>query len=76
MTRALSPTGSSGYPPNALYRTGWKKDVTMKTGHRDRFAWRARDCTNWAHARDHACRGPQTVLRASAGTGDGGNALP
>jgi hypothetical protein len=48
----------------------------MKTGHRDRFAWRARDCTNWAHARDHACRGPQTVLRASAGTGDGGNALP
>ena len=21
-----------GYPPNALYRTGWKKDVTIKPG--------------------------------------------
>src|SRR5881409_610625 len=33
-----------GYPPNALYRTGWKKDVTMKPCDRVTvFGWRARD---------------------------------
>lgn len=33
-----------GYPPNVLYRTGWKKDVTMKTGDVITVTgWRARD---------------------------------
>ena len=32
-----------GYPPNVLYRTGWKRDVTMKVGDTVTvFAWRAR----------------------------------
>lgn len=63
-----------GYPPNALYRTGWKKDVTMKAGDKVTvFGWRARDGTTWAHAREvtfsnkaHLFFGPP------AGTGDGG----
>jgi Family of unknown function (DUF6152) len=41
-----------GYPPNVLYRTGWKRDVTIKPGDKITvLAWRARDGTNWAHAR-------------------------
>src|SRR5215813_13769128 len=35
-----------GYPPGVLYRTGWKGDTITV------FAWRARDGTNWAHARE------------------------
>ena len=32
-----------GYPPNVLYRTGWKRDVTMKVGDTVTvFGWRAR----------------------------------
>ena len=65
-----------GYPPNALYRTGWKKDVTMKTGDTVTvFAWRARDGTNWAHAREITfARGNKLFFGPPAGTGDGGNA--
>src|SRR5690349_24972471 len=33
-----------GFPPNVLYRTGWKREVTMKPGDTVTvFAWRARD---------------------------------
>ena len=65
-----------GYPPNALYRTGWKKDVTMKAGDTVTvFAWRARDGTNWAHAREVTFAGGQKLfVGPPAGTGDGGNA--
>jgi hypothetical protein len=32
-----------GYPPNVLYRNGWKKDVTMNAGDTITvFGWRAR----------------------------------
>ena len=42
-----------GYPPVVLWRTGWKKDVTMKVGDTITvFGWSARDGTNWAHSRE------------------------
>src|SRR5262245_20972211 len=42
-----------GYPPNVLYRNGWKKDVTMKAGDRITISgWRARDGANVAHSRE------------------------
>ena len=38
----------TGYTVNALYRTGWKKDVTMKVGDTvSVFGWRARDGSNY-----------------------------
>ena len=64
-----------GYPPNALYRTGWKKDVTMKPGDTVTvFGWRARDGTNWAHSREVTfVDGKKLFFGPPAGTGDGGN---
>ena len=42
-----------GYPPSVLYRTGWKRDVTVKPGNTITvFGWRARDGTNWVHSRE------------------------
>ena len=65
-----------GYPPNALYRTGWKKDVTMKVGDTVTvFGWRARDGGNWAHSREVTfADGSKLFLGPPAGTGDGGAA--
>src|SRR6185369_1404202 len=41
-----------GFPPSVLYRTGWKRGVTMKEGdHITVTGWQARDGTNWAHSR-------------------------
>src|SRR5262245_66039740 len=41
-----------GYTVNALYRTGWKKDVSMKVGDRVTVTgWRARDGGTAAPAR-------------------------
>ena len=31
-----------GFPPNVLYRTGWKKDVTLKQGDEITRNWMAR----------------------------------
>jgi len=64
-----------GYPPNALYRTGWKKDVTMKPGDTVTvFGWRARDDTNSAHSREITFSdGKKLFFGPPAGTGDGGN---
>jgi hypothetical protein len=63
-----------GYPPNVLYRTGWKRDVTIKPGDKITvFAWRARDGTNWAHARQVTFQdGKKLFFGPPAGTGDGG----
>ena len=65
-----------GYPPNVLYRTGWKRDVTMKAGDTiTEFGWRARDGTNWAHSREVTfADGKKLFFGPPAGTGDGGNA--
>jgi V8-like Glu-specific endopeptidase len=64
-----------GYPPGVLYRTGWKREVTMKPGDTITvFGWRARDGTNWAHSRQVTLAdGKKLFFGPPAGTGDGGN---
>ena len=64
-----------GYPPGVLYRTGWKKDTTMKPGDTITvFGWRSRDGTNWAHSREVTLpSGKKLFFGPPAGTGDGGN---
>jgi hypothetical protein len=64
-----------GYPPVVLYRTGWRKDLTMKVGDTVTvFGWRARDGTNWAHSREITLAdGKKLFFGPPAGTGDGGN---
>ena len=65
----------TGYTVNALYRTGWKKDVTMKAGDTVTiFGWRARDGSNSAHAREVTfADGKKLFYGPPAGTGEGGN---
>ena len=42
-----------GYPPVALHRIGWKRDVTMKVGDTLTVTgWRARDGGSWGHSRE------------------------
>jgi hypothetical protein len=64
-----------GFPPNVLYRTGWKRDVTLKPGVEITVSgWRARDGTNWAHSREVTFQdGKKLFFGPPAGTGDGGN---
>jgi hypothetical protein len=64
-----------GYPPTALYRTGWKRDVTMKPGDKVTvFGWRSRDDTNLAHSREVTfADGKKLFFGPPAGTGDGGS---
>lgn len=63
-----------GYPPVVLYRTGWKRDVTMKAGDTVTVSgWRARDGTNWAHSRQVTfADGMKLFFGPPSGTGDGG----
>ena len=65
----------TGYTVNALYRTGWKKDVTMKAGDTVTiFGWRARDGSNSAHAREVTfADGKKSFYGPPAGTGEGGS---
>ena len=65
-----------GFPPNVLYRTGWKRDVTMKPGDTVTVTgWQARDGTNWAHSRQVTFSdGKKLFAGPPSGTGDGGNA--
>ena len=65
-----------GYPPNVLYRNGWKKDTTMKIGDKITVTgWRSRDGTNWGHSREITLpSGKKMVFGPPAGTGDGGAA--
>ena len=64
-----------GYTVNALYRTGWKKDVSMKVGDTVTvFGWLARDGTKAAHASEVTLAdGSKLFYGPPAGTGDGGN---
>src|SRR5512134_3193041 len=42
-----------GYPPVALHRIGWKRDVTMRVGDTITVSgWRARDGGTWGHSRE------------------------
>jgi hypothetical protein len=65
-----------GYPPNVLYRTGWKRDITMKPGDTVTvFGWRARLGGNLAHSREVTLPdGSKLFFGPPAGTGDGGAA--
>lgn len=65
----------AGYPPAVLYRTGWTREKTLKVGDTVTvFGWRARDGTNWAHARQVTLSdGKKLFWGPPAGTGDGGN---
>ena len=65
-----------GYPPGVLYRTGWKRGVSLKAGDTVTvFGWQARDGGNWAHSREVTCAdGKKLFFGPPAGTGDGGNA--
>jgi hypothetical protein len=65
-----------GYPPNVLYRNGWKKDTTMKVGDKIKVTgWRARDGSNWGQSREITLPSGKTmVFGPPAGTGDGGAA--
>ena len=65
-----------GYPPNALYRTGWKRDVTMKPGDTVTVSgWHARLGGNLAHSREVTfADGTKLFFGPPAGTGDGGAA--
>ncbi len=65
-----------GYTVNALYRTGWKKDVSMKVGDTVTvFGWLARDGSKSAHARQVTLAdGKKLFYGPPAGTGDGGSA--
>jgi hypothetical protein len=64
-----------GYPPNVLYRTGWKRDVTLKVGDSIVVSgWRARDGGDWAHSRQVTFPdGKKLFFGPPAGTGDGGS---
>ena len=63
-----------GYPPNVLYRTGWKRAVTLKEGDRITVTgWLARDGSPWAHSRQVTFSdGRNLFFGPPAGTGDGG----
>ena len=67
-----------GYPPGVLFRTGWKRNVTMKPGDTVTvFGWRARDNSNWGHSRQiTVVDGRKLYFGPPAGTGDGGAAPP
>jgi hypothetical protein len=64
-----------GYPPVALYRIGWKRDVTMKVGDALTVTgWRARDGGPWGHSREITLpSGEKMMFGPPAGTGDGGS---
>ena len=74
----LSNWRLEGYTVNALYRTGWKKDVSMKVGDRVTvMGWRARDGSTAAHARQVTLsNGSKLFYGPPAGTGDGGSVPP
>lgn len=65
-----------GYPPNVLYRTGWKRDVTIKPGDTITVSgWRARLGGTLAHSREVTLAdGSKLFFGPPGGTGDGGAA--
>ena|SRR5208283_517443 len=67
-----------GYPPGVLYRTGWRKDITIKVGDTVTITgWRSRDSSNLAHSREVTLPdGKKLFFGPPAGTGDGGNTPP
>jgi hypothetical protein len=64
-----------GYPPVALHRIGWRRDVQMKVGDTITVSgWRARDGGAWGHSREVTfANGEKMMFGPPAGTGDGGS---
>lgn len=79
---AVDPSGNKaswkfeGYPPSALSRTGWKREVTVKPGDTITVSgWRARVGGTLAHSREVTfADGRKLFFGPPAGTGDGGTA--
>jgi hypothetical protein len=67
-----------GYNPGVLYRTGWKKGVSIKPGDTVTVTgWQARDGSNVGHSRQVTlASGEKLFFGPPAGTGDGGSAPP
>ena len=67
-----------GFPPSVLYRTGWRRNVTLKVGDEITiFGWRARDGGNWGHSREVTFKdGTKFIFGPPPGTGDGGANAP
>ena len=65
-----------GFPPGVLYRTGWKRDSTIKTGDTITiFGWQARNGGAWGHARSITCPdGKKLYFGPAPGIGGGGAA--
>jgi Family of unknown function (DUF6152) len=65
-----------GYPPGVLYRNGWKRNITIKTGDTITiFGWQGRTGGSWAHARSVTLQdGKKLYFGPAPGTGDGGAA--
>jgi hypothetical protein len=63
-----------GYPPVALHRIGWRRDIQMKLGDTVTVSgWRARDGGSWGHSREITLpNGEKLMFGPPAGTGDGG----
>ena len=64
-----------GYPPVALHRIGWRRDVQMKVGDTVTVSgWRARDGGSWGPSREITLpSGENKMFGPPAGTGDGGS---
>jgi hypothetical protein len=67
-----------GFPPTVLYRTGWKRDVTMKAGDQITvYGWQARTGGPLGHARQITfADGKKLYFGPGPGTGDGGSTPP
>jgi len=67
-----------GYPPSVLYRTGWKREVTLKAGDEITITgWQARVGGAWGHARAVTFKdGSKLFFGPAPGTGDGGQTPP
>jgi hypothetical protein len=65
-----------GYPPSALSRTGWKRDVSIKVGDMVTVSgWRSRLGGTLAHSREVTLAdGKHLFFGPPGGTGDGGAA--
>jgi Family of unknown function (DUF6152) len=67
-----------GFPPSVLYRSGWRRDVTLKVGDEITiFGWRARDGGNWGHSRQVTFKDGSTFyFGPPPGIGDGSANAP
>jgi len=65
-----------GFPPSVLYRSGWKRNSTIKTGDTITiFGWQSRSGGAWGHARSVTCPdGKKLYFGPSPGLGGGGPA--